>query len=696
MKRLFLKALYLFVVTAMLCGCEFISSIENGGGEQETPDDLSEIYAYNNIESDKWDYLIAQSKDKMILVDDSGERINAFGVAEDAFVAIDINEVDGMLAIESEGTNIRVNRGELAMVVIYNVLWVSVREIYPYDNIGENETRASASNRSMLEVLTGELCNTILDAIGNMGNVSLGGIETGIKLMKYLYDTKDMNDNEIRDYIIDEGYNLISKDTLDKLFGWADTHEEENYQRPIFFVGIKTGDCIVDKNEAKCSIDGCLYVDGNGGEFDFDYGICCSQGSPDIHDIVMSKNVTSGLLSTIDVGLPAYLSFTSLSEGRYYYVAFVKDNITGNVMYADNICQFDIMYSPERDILIKFYHDTGGDNWTRNDNWCSDKPIGEWYGIAVDNGYYDGNASWVEERRVTLYLGNNNLQGSGSLAGMETLRGLSCYNNQLTSLNCSGCTALEESHCYNNQLITLDVSGCTALEHLCCEDNQLTTLDVSGYTALCGLRCYNNQLTSLDCSGCTALEELYCSINQLTTLDVSGCTALVELYCCTTQLTTLDVSGCTALYWLECCNNNQLTTLDVSGCTALYWLECEDNQLTSLNCSGFTVLEDLICHNNQLTTLDVSGCTALYGLGCSNNQLTSLDVSGCTALHWLNCEKNQLTQEITGIFAQIPDFWHDVRYEYWDEWVDGVRVRRYKDRGMGWWYPGEPQKGYHY
>ena len=316
-----------------------------------------------------------------------------------------------------------------------------------------------------------------------------------------------------------------------------------------------------------------------------DIGICYSS---DDEEPTIDSNSTE-LLSITNSG--DYTFELCPDELPCYYRAYmvVDDD---NIIYGDT----KTIYADDREILIKFYHDTGGDNWERNDNWCSEKPIDEWYGVYVDdNG-----------RVLEIWLDSNNLKGKGTL------------------------------------------SGCTALECLHCQYNQLTSLDVSGCTALWCLHCYDNQLTSLDVSGCTALEFLHCYDNQLTSLDVSGCTALYSLDC----------------------YNNQLTSLDVSGCTALW---------------------SLSCHDNQLTSLDASGCTALERLYCENNQLTSLDVSGCTALEYLDCEYNQLTQEITGIFAEIEDFRYDVRYEYyWDG--DGIK---YIDHGKGWWYPGEPGRGYH-
>lgn len=56
----------------------------------------------------------------------------------------------------------------------------------------------------------------------------------------------------------------------------------------------------------------------------------------------------------------------------------------------------------EREALIAFYNATDGDNWKNNTNWCSSKPVSEWYGVLTDgNGHV-----------TTLSLANNNLSGS--------------------------------------------------------------------------------------------------------------------------------------------------------------------------------------------------------------------------------------------------------------------------------------------
>ena len=187
-----------------------------------------------------------------------------------------------------------------------------------------------------------------------------------------------------------------------------------------------------------------------------------------------------------------------------------------------------------------------------------------------------------------------------SLQGIEyfeSLTQLSCYYNQLTSLNISANTALTTLWCYNNSLTSLDVSGCTVLTELSCPFNQLTSLDLSANTALTGLSCSSNQLTTLDVSANTALTELSCENNQLTTLDISANTALTELYCYGNQLTSLDVSANMALMWLSC-SYNSLETLDISKNTALTQLDCSSNSLTTLDVSANTALTWLSCENN--------------------------------------------------------------------------------------------------
>ncbi|GHT78116.1 hypothetical protein AGMMS50262_20360 [Bacteroidia bacterium] len=116
------------------------------------------------------------------------------------------------------------------------------------------------------------------------------------------------------------------------------------------------------------------------------------------------------------------------------------------------------------------------------------------------------------------------------------------------------------------------------------------------------------------------------------------------------------------------------------------------NQLKgTIDMSSCTILWYLYCQVNQLTSLDVSGCTSLTELFCFDNQLTSLNVSGCTSLTEFSCSYNKILSEIPEWFRQLTLFEHDSRYSYYTENDE----TKYTDNGVGWWYPGEPGKGYH-
>jgi len=65
---------------------------------------------------------------------------------------------------------------------------------------------------------------------------------------------------------------------------------------------------------------------------------------------------------------------------------------------------------------VSIYESSGGDSWTRNDNWCSDKPLSDWYGVETD--------AWGHV--TALRLSHNNLSGTISekiskLTGLQHL-----------------------------------------------------------------------------------------------------------------------------------------------------------------------------------------------------------------------------------------------------------------------------------
>ncbi len=78
----------------------------------------------------------------------------------------------------------------------------------------------------------------------------------------------------------------------------------------------------------------------------------------------------------------------------------------------------------DRATLVAFYEATDGPNWQRSDNWLSNRPIGEWYGVTVND----------EQRVDSLQLAFNGLSGSlpAEIGGLLHLKKLALNNNNVS------------------------------------------------------------------------------------------------------------------------------------------------------------------------------------------------------------------------------------------------------------------------
>ena len=77
-----------------------------------------------------------------------------------------------------------------------------------------------------------------------------------------------------------------------------------------------------------------------------------------------------------------------------------------------------------REALVALYNATDGPNWNANDNWLTDAPLGDWYGVTTDAG----------GRVTVLYLYDNGLSGPipPELGNLADLVYLSLGSNELS------------------------------------------------------------------------------------------------------------------------------------------------------------------------------------------------------------------------------------------------------------------------
>ena len=121
--------------------------------------------------------------------------------------------------------------------------------------------------------------------------------------------------------------------------------------------------------------------------------------------------------------------------------------------------------------LAALYHATDGDNWHNNDNWLTDAPITEWYGVTAD-----------EDRVIALSLNSNALDGNlpNEIGDLSWLVSLSAAQNDLTGTlpdNLGSLDNLKDLDLHGNRLtgeIPTQLGNLNRLELLSLSRNQLT------------------------------------------------------------------------------------------------------------------------------------------------------------------------------------------------------------------------------
>ena len=153
-------------------------------------------------------------------------------------------------------------------------------------------------------------------------------------------------------------------------------------------------------------------------------------------------------------------------------------------------------YERDRAALMALYEATGGKNWTRSDNWCSDKPFGEWFGVATDSKGRVTSISLVQNNLtghipadvfslyelIALDLQYNELTGEipAEVGNAKKLGAIKLQHNKLTGTIPESIYGLD--NLYMLELWSNKLSGelsekfwsMPSLEHLAVDDNKIT------------------------------------------------------------------------------------------------------------------------------------------------------------------------------------------------------------------------------
>ena len=178
-----------------------------------------------------------------------------------------------------------------------------------------------------------------------------------------------------------------------------------------------------------------------------------------------------------------------------------------------------ITVTSDREYLVALYEATDGPNWINSENWLTDAPLGEWYGVDTD----------ASGRVVRLDLAENGLSGPipsalGSLTSLEDLR---LRTNDLTGPippELGRLTSLTVLNMWRNDLtgpIPSEFGRLTRLIHLGLRVNDLTgpiPVELSSLTHLRTLHLGDNGLSGaipVELGNLTRLRELHLPDNGL-------------------------------------------------------------------------------------------------------------------------------------------------------------------------------------
>ena len=175
----------------------------------------------------------------------------------------------------------------------------------------------------------------------------------------------------------------------------------------------------------------------------------------------------------------------------------------------------------DRDILRALYKATGGPDWVNNENWLTDAPLRDWYGVQVDG----------EGRIVELRLARNALAGPipAEIGNLSQLRRLHLDNNSLSGRippELGNIPNLEQLWLNWNDLsgsIPPEIGGLADLQWLVLDQNTLSgsiPAEIGNLSQLKRLHLNNNRLSGRIPSELGNLSEL--SFLHLATAALSG------------------------------------------------------------------------------------------------------------------------------------------------------------------------------
>ena len=304
----------------------------------------------------------------------------------------------------------------------------------------------------------------------------------------------------------------------------------------------------------------------------------------------------------------------------------------------------------DRAALVALYNATDGPNWEKSDNWLSDEPLSEWYGITTD----------ITGRVTELGLGDNKLNGTlpAELGNLSSLTSLNLRYNPLSGripAELGNLGNLRALRLYGTDLsgeIPRELANLTNLERLWIFSNELSgTIPVwlEELTNLKILDLDDNNFTGeipAELGNLTELEDLWLARNNLTGPIPSELGNLDEL-----QLLMLFDNSLSGPIPPELGNLDQLEILYL-----------QDNELSGEippELGDLELLERMYLRSNELSgeiPAELGDLEHLEVLHLGDNELSGEippELGDLASIEWLLLHENGLTGSIPSELSSL-------------------------------------------
>jgi hypothetical protein len=330
-----------FTLISILIGITSCDLLNNT--EESKSNDVIKIIS--NIPDSNWESIIVMSSNDALCINlDDSEHSEMLAVIDNDFdIRMIFDKSRRPISLTLEGAEFHAEYHDDSFDLIYTIDGVS-----GIDNIPtKSQTKATGEEAFdfAVDVTKSEIFDKVVDKVDDKieekyGKTTiLGNFMKFIDLVNTLRELDDIdNALELVDYL--ESSNDIVK--FIDLIKTRPNHKQGDYI--TYAIGLIAGDSEVEGAIATLTLEGTIRGESKGKEFNFEYGLCYSSSNdtPVYSDRKIGKTYSGLLVNPINITLPEKFKTVSLEKGTYYYRGYFKDNDTGNIIYSDNVEEFEI------------------------------------------------------------------------------------------------------------------------------------------------------------------------------------------------------------------------------------------------------------------------------------------------------------------------------------------------------------------